>query len=138
MAELGDVEEKTVTFAATYSHLEEISQVFVDVFYKVDGWIVVANAAFQDALVVVVVQQYGISFFAVAPGPSCFLKIGFYGVWRIVVDDDSHIRLVDAHTESVCTDNDANLILLPLVLALILYRRVEAGMEESGVQVIVA
>ena len=138
VAELGNIKEKTMAFSAAYAHLEEVGQVFIDVLDEVDGRIIISDATFQDALVVVVVEQNGISFLAVAARTARFLKVGLDGVGGVVVDDDSDVGLVYAHTEGVGADDDADVVLLPVVLPLVLHRMVEAGMKESSVQSVVA
>lgn len=74
---------------------------------------------------------------SVAPCPPGFLKVGFYGIGQVHVDDDAHVRLVYSHAESVGGHHDAAPAGLPAVLADVFGGIVQSGMVEVGCYVFV-
>ena len=48
---------------------------------------------------------------------SCLLEIGFRAFRKVIMDDESHIRLVDSHSESICADHHTDRAVLPQSLA---------------------
>ena len=70
------------------------------------------------------------------PAPPASLKVGFYGVGQVHVDDDAHVRFVYAHAESVGCHHDTALAGLPAVLADVFGGIVQSGMVEIGCYVL--
>ena len=84
------------------------------------------DAACERKLVFWVVEQDGVRRVAVASCSSSLLEIGFDGVGQVVVDDESHVGLVDAHAECVGCHHHAAAVLGPVGLS-----KVALGSRES-------
>ena len=104
----------------------------VDTAYELLLREIVGDALLQLHLVARVVEQHSIGTLAVASGTSGFLEVGFDGVGTVVVDDQTHIGLVDAHAKGVGSHYHPPFVVLPLLLVAVLDGGVESGMEVVG------
>ncbi len=83
-------------------------------------------------MVSIVIEQDCIRLPAVTTGTSCFLEIGLDAVRTVHVDDESYVRFVDTHAESVSCHHHPYLVLLPVSLSFIFYHTVKSCMIEGG------
>ena len=133
-AELFDIElaGHPITISCGYLIIE--SQMLIDlsdIVFLREG---VDDALFQLGMIVVVVKQDGKGRLAVATCTTSLLEIGLQRIRTLVVDYQTHIRLVDAHAKGVGGYHDANAVMLPVALSLVLLGMVESGMIESGTE----
>ena len=101
---------------AAHSHLEEVGQVVVDLAYVVVGGVVLVDAPAEQWGVGAAPEECGPGGLAVAPGASGFLEVGFEGVGRVEMDDETYVGFVNAHSEGVGGYDDGYLSGLPKVL----------------------
>ena len=95
-------------------------------------WEGVGDAFLEFPVVGIVIEQYGIGFFAITPGTSCFLEISLYAVRTVHVDDEPHVRFVDTHAKGIGCHHHTHLVLLPVSLSFVFYHTVKTCMIESG------
>ena len=69
---------------------------------------------------------------SVASGTTSLLEIGLDGIRAVVVDDQTDIRFVDAHTEGVGGHHDTHAVVLPVALSTVLVGMFEPCMIEGG------
>ena len=63
-------------------------------------------------------EQEAFARLAVASCAACFLIVGFDVFRHVVVDDEAHVRLVDAHAEGVRRDDRLHVVVEEVVLRL--------------------
>ena len=78
------------------------------------------------------IQQDSIRPITVTTSTTSLLKVSLEGIRTIHVNDNPNIRLVDTHAKGICCHHNANLIMLPVLLSLILYSEIKSGMIESS------
>ena len=78
------------------------------------------------------VEHYGVSLLAVTSCSSCLLEVGFESVGKLIVDDESYVRLVDAHAEGVGCHHHSHLVVTPCTLSFVFSGRFKSGVIESG------
>ena len=66
--------------------------------------------------VAVVVEDNAVGGETVAPGPAGFLVVVFHAARHVVVYDEPHVGLVDAHTEGICRNNHISFPAQPVAL----------------------
>ena len=62
-------------------------------------------------------EQHALRRLAVPPGAARLLIVGLHGAWHVVVDDEAHVALVDAHAEGVGGHHDLHPVVLEVLLA---------------------
>ena len=82
------------------------------------------------------VEGDAFTFSSVAPCAPCFLIVSFEALGYIVVDYESHVRLVDAHAEGYCGHDDVDLVHDEIILCLRARRCVHTGVIGSCVDVV--
>ena len=84
------------------------------------------------------VEQQQVGAVAVASGAADLLVVAFRAVRHVEVDDEAHVRPVDAHAESDCGDDDDRLAAAEACQAGAFLDRAEAGVEGDRGQVFLA
>ena len=128
---LVDVEGIHASQSVAHCHLVIILDVFIhvaDVFLVGEG---VRNPLAQGGLVALGMKQYGIGLQPVAPGTTGFLEIGFGRIGHVDVDDQTHVGLVNPHTECIGGYHHPAFARLPAFLSLVLHVVVQSGMIEG-------
>jgi len=120
------------SLAVPYGDGEVVEQRFVYVQDRFYGRKVELHPARRQRGISLGQQQHRISLFTVPSGPSGFLIIGFQRIARVVVHDDSDVRLVDAHTERIGSDHDPQPSPYPVVLPRCPHQVSHAAVVESG------
>ena len=82
----------------------------------------------QFVQVLVVVEGDAKALAVVTTGTTRFLIVAFQTLRHVVVDDEAHIRLVDAHTEGDGGHDDVGLLHQEVVLVLHAGTRIQTGM----------
>ena len=82
--------------------------------------------------VLIVVEGDAVAFAAVATRTTGLLVVAFEALGDVVVDDEAHIGLVDAHAEGDGGHDDVDLLHEELVLVLLTRLAVEAGVVGQG------
>ena len=124
-----DVELIGDTASIADSHLIEIGEMLIDLLDVFLVGEVLADAFLKFSFVGVVIEQHGIRFASITSRPTCFLEVGLDGVGAIEMNHQSHIRLVNTHSEGVGGHDDANLVIMPTLLAVVFHRMVEPCVE---------
>ncbi len=76
--------------------------------------------------VLVTVERNALTFASVSSGASGLLIIAFDALRNVVMDDETHVRLVDSHSKGDGGDNDVDLLHQKLVLILCTCLRIKA------------
>ena len=97
-------------------YLVVAGEVVVDLAYVVVGGVVLVDAPAEQWGVGAAPEECGPGGLAVAPGASGFLEVGFEGVGRVEMDDETYVGFVNAHSEGVGGYDDGYLSGLPKVL----------------------
>ena len=92
----------------------------------------VGDALFEFALVGTVIEQYGVGTMAIAPSSASLLEISLDAIRTVDMYYQSHVGLVDTHTEGIGSYHHAGLSFLPGLLTLVFHARVKTGMVEGG------
>ena len=125
---LDKYDDDVQVYTQILTDLKEVGDILVGLAHVVEVGIVLAHASLEGAEILMVVEHDGVGVLAVAPRPPSLLKVGLDGVGHIVVDDKPHVRLVDAHAESVGGNHHTDTVLSPIDLAVVLL-----GVGQSGV-----
>src|ERR1700760_184577 len=72
----------------------------------------------------------------IAPAPAGLLVIGFKALGRIFMDHKTHIRFTNTHAKSICRNNDAGAVGLPVLLPFGALLHSEAGVIEIGAKTV--
>ena len=94
------------------------------------------NASGKGVVVLWIVEQDGVGGVAVASSSSSLLEIGLDGVGQVVVDDKSHVGLVDAHAECIGSYHHSAAVLCPVDLPKVALRCGESCMVVLGGDVV--
>ena len=131
-----DVDVELASDAETIArgYLEEVGQVLIDLTNLVLRWEGVVDALGEFGIITIIIKQDGLSRLSVTTSTTCLLEVGFDGVGTVVVHDQTHVGLVDAHAKGVGADDDAYTVLLPVALALVFHLVVQSGMIEGGTE----
>ena len=78
--------------------------------------------------VLIVIERDAVALAAVATGTPRFLIVTFEALGNVVVDDEAHVGLVDAHAEGDGGHDDVNLFHQELVLVFLAGLAVQSGM----------
>lgn len=70
----------------------------------------------QPTDVAVRIKQIRIGHFAVPSGPAALLIEGLHGFGYGIMDDEAHVRFIDAHSESYGGHDHVETVLHPLAL----------------------
>ena len=132
LAELLDIELAVDAIAVAGSNLVVVGQMFVHIFNIFARGKGVVDALRQFAVVAAIEEQDGTGGLSVASGTTRLLEIGLDGIGTIVVDDQTDIGFVDAHTEGIGSYHDTHAVVLPVALSTVLVGMVESGMIEGG------
>ena len=84
------------------------------------------------AQVVLIIQQHGHRGKAVAPAAPRLLKVGLQRVGEVQMGDETHVGLVNTHTEGVGGHHHADAARHPVVLPLVAHFGIHAGMVAFG------
>ncbi len=76
-------------------------------------------------------EQDGFGFFAVASGAANFLVVGIERIADIVVIDETNVRLINAHAEGVCGDDDFGLARHEAILNIAAFGSLQAAVIEK-------
>ena len=91
---------------------------------------------FELADILVAVVGDAAAFLAVTSGTSCLLVIALYALGDVVVDDETHVGLVDTHAEGYGSDYHVDLLHQEGVLVLRAGLGVKAGMVGARLYVV--
>ena len=132
LAEIVHIKLKHPVIARSCGYLVIVGQMVIHLFNIVLLRERVAHTLQQFSLVMVIIEQHGISLPPVTACTSCLLKIGLHAVWTVNVNHQSHIGLVNTHSKSIRRHHHTYLIVQPCLLTFILHRCIKPGMIESG------
>ena len=77
------------------------------------------------------IEKHGVCRSSIAPGTSYLLVETLDALWHVVMDDPSHVALVDAHTEGDGGTDHLNGVLLEQLLCLVTFSLVQSGMIDT-------
>ena len=112
-AELLEGEFAGDAVAVANGHLKETAHILIDLHDILLGRIGLVDAPLQYRLGTRTAKKHGVGGKPIAPGTSGFLEICFGRVGDVRMDYATHIRLVDAHAESIRGYDDTEVSFLP-------------------------
>ncbi len=127
-----EVKLKHFVIPRPYGYIHKIARHLVNPAYKLLVGKSVGHHAGQPGLVGLCRQKHRKGGLSVATGSSGLLIVLFKRPRQVIVYHYPHVRLVDAHAESVGSHHDTQFVALPAGLLLVLVLRVKAGMVIVG------
>ena len=100
------------------------------------GNVLVGKELIEFLDVLLAVEGYAAALAAVAAGAAGFLIIALKALGDVVVDDEAHVGLVDAHAEGDGGHDDINLLHEELVLVFLAGLAVQSGVIGQGAYVV--